>query len=108
MEDVNHAKRTEKESRKVIRSQLKQQEREQFVGSLPADQALFKRLFDYLDEKLQIGCNHTDKLTRDFLATNCDNTEEIIEWLNKHGGFCDCEILWNVEQEFQDMKVHDE
>ena len=97
-----------KQERQAIRVQLKQQEREAFVESLPVDQALFKRLFDYLDEKLHIGCNHTDMLTREFLGKNCDNTEEIIAWLSEHGGFCDCEVLWNVDQVFQDMKVHHE
>ena len=98
----------EKAQRKIIRNNLKQQEREEFIESLPADQAVFKMLFDYLDEKLGKGCDHTDMLTREFLDKNCDNTQEIIAWLNEHGGFCDCEILWNVELEFLDMKVHDE
>ena len=33
----------EKAYRKTIRNQLKQQEREEFVESLPADRALFKQ-----------------------------------------------------------------
>jgi hypothetical protein len=93
--------------RQAIRSQLKQKEREQFMQSLPADQRLFKQLFDYLDKKLHVGCNHTDKLTRAFLNNNnCCNVSSIIEWLNENGGFCDCEVLLNAEQIFQDMKIH--
>ena len=79
----------EKSNQKTIHAQLKTQEREQFVASLPADQELFKWLFDYLDVKLGNRCDHTDTLTREFLDKNCDNTQEIIAWLNEHGGFCD-------------------
>ena len=99
----------EKCRRKHIRNNLKQQERESFVQSLPVNQEVFKQLFDYLNAELQLhGCNHTDKLTRYFLDKNCANTDEVIEWLNEHGGFCDCEIVWNVEDEFLNMRVHDE
>ena len=99
----------EKEQRKHIRDRLKQQERDSFVQSLPVNQEVFKHLFDYLDAQLQLhGCNHTDMLTREFLANNCVKTEEVIEWLNEHGGFCDCEVLLNVEDEFLNMRVHDE
>jgi hypothetical protein len=94
----------EKEHRKHIRDQLKQQERDSFVQSLPVNQEVFKQLFDYLDAELQLhACDHTDTLTRYFLDKTCANADEVIEWLNEHGGFCDCEIVWNVEQVFQDM-----
>ena len=69
----------EKEHRKDIRDRLKQQERDNFVQSLPVNQEVFKQLFDYLDAELQLhGCNHTDKLTRYFLDKNCANTDEVI------------------------------
>lgn len=56
-------------------------------------------LFDYLDIQLdEKGCDHTPTKTINFLDSKQLNTEIILKWLQKQGGFCDCEILWNVEE----------
>ncbi len=57
-------------------------------------------LFKHLDERLEQGrCDNTMRLTTDFLqeSDECDDCEEALEWLAERGGFCDCEVLLNVE-----------
>jgi len=93
----------EKEKRKAIMQQLKIKTKAEFNDSLPISLASFKALFDYLDVELELnGCNHTNKITLKFLnESNFDNVQEIINWLEKNGGYCDCEILANVEEKFE-------
>ncbi len=51
---------------------------------------LFEQLFDLLDERLaEDPCDHSMRLTEEFLA-ECDlDTEEVLVWLAERGGTCD-------------------
>lgn len=95
--------KSEKERRKQIRDELRQKQQEEFQKSLPMDREIFRKLFDHLDNQLEkISCDDTNKLTTDFLQKNkIQNTENIISWLAENGGYCDCEILANVEEKFE-------
>ncbi len=93
----------EKIDRKKIIQDLKQQNKQKFRQSLPASQEVFQELFDYLDSKFDDqGCNHTNVLTVKFLNDHDLSPEPIINWLKDQGGYCDCEILANVEDKFHD------
>jgi hypothetical protein len=63
----------------------------------------FHKLFDYLDTELtDKNCDDTNSLTKTFLLqSNIQNVDEVLEWLADHGGYCDCEILANVEEQFE-------
>lgn len=63
----------------------------------------FQNLFNYLDTELtDKNCDNTNSITRTFLLqSNIQNADEVLEWLAKHGGYCDCEILANVEEQFE-------
>jgi malonyl CoA-acyl carrier protein transacylase len=94
--------KSEKQRRKELLDAMKTKSREEFIKNLPMGIEKFKRLFDYLDEELsENDCDDTNKLTRDFLEKNGQqNIETVLEWLADHGGYCDCEILANVEELF--------
>ncbi|QDO86729.1 DUF2695 domain-containing protein [Shewanella psychropiezotolerans] len=65
---------------------------------MPISLSNLGKLFDYLDVKLEEGCDHTPKITTDFLASINLSSEKILPWLQDQGGYCDCEILANVEE----------
>jgi hypothetical protein len=68
--------------------------------SLPMPADLFRQLFDRLDERLiEDGCDHSLRLTEEFLAGSEVDTEAVLAWLAERGGYCDCEVLANVEDE---------
>jgi hypothetical protein len=64
---------------------------------------LFKKLFEYLNIELgDRNCDHTNSITQVFLQENgIIDTENILTWLANNGGYCDCEILANVEEQFE-------
>lgn len=95
--------KNEKERRKQLRNELRQKQHEEFENSLPVDRKIFEKLFDYLDQQLEKnGCDDTRKITMEFLKkNNITNVENVITWLAEHGGYCDCEILANVEEKFE-------
>ncbi len=94
----------DKARKKELLKNFKAKEKQSFQDSLPMDEEVFWNLFDYLDEHLeeQDGCDHSLSLTRAFLETKGVDVESILEWIVDNGGGCDCEVLYNVEERFEE------
>ncbi|MDR2224112.1 MAG: DUF2695 domain-containing protein [Flavobacteriaceae bacterium] len=93
----------EKQRKKELKKQWQQEQQRLFEESLPMCRGQFMQLFDdldvYLEEK---GCDHTNKQTLKLLdSMEVEPVDEVIAWMREHGGYCDCEILWNVEEHFE-------
>ncbi len=56
-------------------------------------------LFNYLDQESDGGkeCDHTLRLTKKFAKRHKLDFDALSEVLQQNGGFCDCEVLLNVE-----------
>ncbi|MCI3938951.1 DUF2695 domain-containing protein [Chryseobacterium aahli] len=95
--------KNEKERRKQIQKELQEKAQIEFEKSLPISHKIFQSLFDFLDEKLEENdCDDSLKMSKQFLETNhITNIEEVENWLKQNGGFCDCEVLYNVEEKFE-------
>jgi hypothetical protein len=95
--------KSEKEQRKQLLNNLREKATQEFEQSLPMSRASFTKLFDYLDKELASqACDYTPKLTQAFLdSLGVVNTAVIFKLLAKKGGYCDCEILANVEEKFE-------
>lgn len=93
----------EKARRKRILSELRQKQQQEFEQSLPIDREILANLFDYLDDQLEeSGCDDTNILTATFLKNKkIENIEMVLDWLAENGGYCDCEILANLEEKFE-------
>lgn len=96
--------KNEKERRRQIQKELQEKAQIKFEKSLPISKELFQNLFDFLDEEIEKnGCDDHLKLTKQFLETNqTQNIDEVENWLKENGGFCDCEVLYNVEEKFEE------
>ena len=96
--------KNEKERRRQIHRELQEKAQIEFEKSLPFSHEIFQSLFNFLDEELEKnGCDDGLKLTKQFLETNqIQNIDEVENWLKENGGFCDCEVLYNVEELFED------
>lgn len=94
----------EKDRQKQLRAELKRKEKERFLNSLPMSADHFKELFDYLDQQLeQEGCDDTLSLTESYLDEQGLEHEKVVSWLEEYGGYCDCEVLANVEEHFENL-----
>ena len=95
--------KNEKERRRQIRKELQEKAQIEFEKSLPISHEIFQNLFDFLDGKIEENdCDDSLKMTKQFLETNhITNIEEVENWLKENGVFCDCEVLYNVEEKFE-------
>lgn len=94
----------EKDRQKQLKAELKRKEKENFLNSLPMSTDRFEELYNYLDEQLQQeGCDDTLSLTESYLDEQGIEHEKVVSWLEENGGYCDCEVLANVEEKFDNL-----
>lgn len=93
--------RSEQARRKALLQGIAAQRQAQAVAALPLPLEALRALFDHLDDALGAGCDHSLRFTRRFLQQQALADEAVIPWLQAHGGYCDCEVLANVEDAWQ-------
>jgi len=47
------------------------------------------------------GCDHTLRFTQAWISEHSQPGTEILAWLREHGGFCDCEVLSNAADHWE-------
>ena len=95
----------DKRRKKELLKKIKNDEKSEFRKSLPFSIEIFKELFNYIDTGLESdGCDDTLKYTKKFLENNNLPLKKIIEWLEENGGYCDCEVLANIEDKILDIE----
>ena len=99
--------KNEIEKRKQIKRELRQKARLEFEQSLPISRDDFQNLFDFLDEKFSNEeCDDKLTFTFEFLEKKeIKNIEEVESWLRDNGGYCDCEVLYNIEEKFDEDSI---
>jgi hypothetical protein len=95
--------KAEKQKRKELLNAMAKKGKDDFEKNLPMKREIFSGLFDFLDQKLsENDCDHTNKLTKEYLEkVGQKDIDTILNWLANNGGYCDCEILENVEELFE-------
>lgn len=93
----------DKEQKKKLKAQYKQNEQDEIRASIPIDIDELKDLLSYLNRESAPACDHTLRETVEFLKSKKINPEIVIPWLGEHGGFCDCEVIYNVYDDVGDI-----
>lgn len=94
----------EKQHRKNILRELRQQQQAEAEAKMPLTKAELKALFDWVDDRLvRRGCDHTLRHTEEFLQSQGLSMTEVKTWLREYGGYCDCEVIANVENEWGEI-----
>jgi hypothetical protein len=89
--------------KKRLKTQWRDQQRKAALAALPLPVHELKAMFDMLDFELpQKGCDKTRRLTEEWLRSRGHDVQSVFAWLDTQGGFCDCEILANVEEGVDD------
>ena len=92
-----------KTAKKKLMKAYKEIQKEQFEDSLPMERDLFYELFDYFNDKSEtVECNHDFSLTNEFLKDKNVDSEKVLEFLQAIGAGCDCEVIFNVEEKFEE------
>lgn len=91
----------DKARRKELLQQLAEKNLLAFRKSLPVDEHIFPKLFEFIDEKLSVqGCQNNFAIANMFCDEHHIDKQVLFKWINEQGQGCDCEIL-NLEDIFQ-------
>jgi hypothetical protein len=99
------AGKLEKQRRRAIVQQLRATEWEEACARKPIPDEHLVALIDHLeatlftriDGKIVARCDHTFNRSRAFLhERGVTHIDEVCEWFGEYGGFCDCEVAYNV------------
>lgn len=72
----------------------------------PLPEDLLDDLFAAVTAVLEIvPCDHTLMLTRGWIAAHNVAAQPLIQWLEDHGGFCDCEVAMNAAHHFEELRT---
>ncbi|MDF1682202.1 DUF2695 domain-containing protein [Ponticaulis sp.] len=95
------------DEKKRIKKEIRDRERTQFIESMPFRANELRKVLKQLDRELsKAGCDHTLKKTLYIIRILSIDEDTAVIWLHDHGGYCDCEVLANIEGRFEDaMKV---
>lgn len=74
-------------------------------GEPPISYRDLKALFEYLGRPNPPSCDHTHKESEEFLRRRTLSVEKTLAWLKSHGGYCDCEVIFNVTDEWARRSV---
>ena len=85
-----------KEYKKGLKEKFKKEEDNSILNSIPISLNHLQNLFIYLDNLDDLNCGHSYNHTIDFLSSNNLDVHSVIDWLEQNGGYCDCEVLYNV------------
>ncbi len=90
-----------KDRKRELKAAFKAKELEALEASMPLSKEDLRGLFEYLDHELASGGDHTASKTLAYLRSRSLNSESIVPWPQELGGYCDCEVLGNVEDKFE-------
>lgn len=75
----------------------KDEQRAAARATFPLPSEVLEKLFDAVNSSVeQQGCDHTLYFTKQWLTANVPDGETTLAWLKIHGGFCDCEVITNA------------
>lgn len=91
-----------REQRKAMLRAMKERERAAAEAALPLPRTDLAALFDHLDAQLgEEPCDDTLRHATEFLAARGLDVAAVADWLRAQGGHCDCEVLANVEEQWE-------
>jgi hypothetical protein len=86
--------------KEALKKAWKQQEQQKLVASIPMPHEDLRDLLDHLVSEGAPQCDHTWRKTLEFLQKRGLDVDRVIPWLRSHGGYCDCEVIYNVGDKF--------
>lgn len=80
----------------------KARERQEAKKAFPLPDDLLESLFAFVGDALERnGCDHTLRATDVWAANHAVAREPLVRWLRENGGYCDCEVVANAEDHWQ-------
>lgn len=94
---------TPDERKRDLKAQVRAAEKQKLLDSLPIDIPMLKELLSYLNRDTAPPCDHTLREAIEFMESKNIDPAKVVPWLQEHGGYCDCEVIYNVYDAVGDL-----
>lgn len=89
-------------SSREAKAEWRQQQRSSARAAFPLSDDQLQQMFDWVDRHLETErCDHTLRFTLGWLSAAGLSGERTITWLREHGGYCDCEVIANAADHWE-------
>ncbi|HKY22538.1 MAG TPA: DUF2695 domain-containing protein [Vicinamibacterales bacterium] len=80
----------------------KDQQKQAAQLAFPASNDVLQSLFESVEAEVETqGCDHSLRFTREWITSNNQPKDKLLAWLAEHGGYCDCEVVANSFDHWQ-------
>jgi hypothetical protein len=88
-----------------IKKRWKKAEKDAARSMFPLPNDKLKAMFGAVEIALEdAGCDHSLRATTEWLNTNGVDVASIVAWLKDNGGFCDCEVVANARERWEENR----
>ena len=93
----------EHNKKRLLKNLYNKKKINEFQQSLPILIALFKQLFEFLDINIEKEKEQSFTLTQRFCSEHNIDFEVLKVWFIENGAGDDIEVLWNIEEKFDEI-----
>ncbi len=95
----------DEEKRRLKKAWAAEQKRNARLA-FPLPDSQLESLFEFVDNAVEEnGCDHTCTATRAWLKDAKVDPDPVLSWLAEHGGYCDCEVVANAGEHWEENRV---
>lgn len=88
----------EKARRKRVAAELARAEQAAHATHMPLDRPQLEAVLDHLERHVGlVGCDHSTSATQSWARERDVAVPGLLRGLAKYGGYCDCEVVMNVD-----------
>ncbi|MBX3290213.1 MAG: DUF2695 domain-containing protein [Acidobacteria bacterium] len=90
---------------RALKKQWKSQQKQSARSAFPLSDELLISMFDFVESSVEKhGCDHSLCFTEIWLKDNDVAQDKVIGWLEDNGGYCDCEVVFNAMDHWEQNK----
>ncbi|HET7539506.1 MAG TPA: DUF2695 domain-containing protein [Polyangiaceae bacterium] len=94
------------ENQRELKKRWRTNEKAAARAAFPLPGPELAALFDHVEDAIErSGCDHSLRFTASWLEQQRHESESVVTWLRAHGGFCDCEVVANVRDHWEQNRA---
>jgi len=91
--------------KKRLKQDWRQQQRAAARAQFPLADDQLQSLFAFIEAQLdEADGDHSRRFTQQWLLSEGMAPEPVLVWLEEHGGYCDCEVVANAQQHWEENR----
>ena len=88
-----------------LKKRWKKAEKDAARSMFPLPNDKLEAMFDAVEIALEdTGCDHSLRATTEWLRSNGFDVAAVVTWLENNGGYCDCEVVANARDHWEENR----